>query len=950
MESRDEPQEATVNLRPGGDGSAGSGVTEPTAEGQSTRRRIGDKVRQRLFTAPLTTTRIGRFIVLEQLGRGGMGVVYAAYDEQLDRKVAVKVLLEDEIPEDEDRLRLLREAQALARLSHPHVVTVHEAGEHEGQIFLAMEYIPGESLGDWLRTDPPWTQVLDAFIAAGRGLGAAHAEGLVHRDFKPHNVMRSEDGVVKVLDFGLARVATDMDAHPTERTSVSGSQSALPASLTRTGTVLGTPAYMAPEQLFGEDVDARSDQYGFCVALWEGLVGRRPFANTNYAQLVEERLQGPPAWPKDAPPIPRPIVEAIRKGLSPQPVDRWPSMDTLLATLHLEPPRHRGRWFVGLLGVGVLAIGGMATMQGSQPGAEPCTGARQQLDGIWDDARSAEVEAAVLAVGPSYAAEVWSKTQRELSSYADAWTTMHTDACEATVVRRDQSARVMDLRMLCLARAAEGLRATVDTLADADAKVVQRAHELVAALRPLSRCEATEALEAEVEPPLPEEAAAVDEARWHLARARSLRYVGRYAEAREAAETAERAIQGLAYEPIVAEQLFERGNVHRAEREFDDARVALSESVRIGVQWGQRRLAAEATINLMHIVGYQIERPEEAMMLEPLALALTAKDVGLRTEYRDTRASILLVQGKLEEGETEIREVIAMREAEYGSDHITVIDAYNTLGNNLANQDRYAEAEEAFGKALGAQLRVLGPQHISVGFMKGNLVMALQSQGKFQEALVVAHESLTLIENALGPDHPNVAGAHNNLGNVLKSLERLEEAESHFRVAHRLWSATHGPDAPSTLIARGNLANLLHSQGKNEEAEAENRALLAIRLETLSPEHPEIATIRHNLASVLQALERYPEAEAEMRAALAINLEVLGPESLECASERELLAGIYAAQGKYAEAEAELRTSLATRRKVMKPDDPALAATQAQLDEVLSAAAGSTSDEATRAP
>ena len=139
MESRDEPQEATVNLRPGGDGSAGSGVTEPTAEGQSTRRRIGDKVRQRLFTAPLTTTRIGRFIVLEQLGRGGMGVVYAAYDEQLDRKVAVKVLLEDEIPEDEDRLRLLREAQALARLSHPHVVTVHEAGEHEGQIFLAME-------------------------------------------------------------------------------------------------------------------------------------------------------------------------------------------------------------------------------------------------------------------------------------------------------------------------------------------------------------------------------------------------------------------------------------------------------------------------------------------------------------------------------------------------------------------------------------------------------------------------------------------------------------------------------------------------------------------------------------------------------------------------------------------------------------------------------------------
>ncbi|MCH9682750.1 MAG: serine/threonine protein kinase, partial [Deltaproteobacteria bacterium] len=201
--------------------------------------------------------------MLEQIGRGGMGVIYSAYDEQLDRKIAVKVLL-DEYQDEGVRARLLREAQALARLSHPNVITIHEVGEHEGELFLAMEFVHGHSLAEWSETKPGWREVLEVFVQAGRGLAAAHRANLVHRDFKPHNVMRASDGSVKVLDFGLAH------AHDIELTSADGATGASPLSsmLTVSGAVIGTPRYMAPEQHAGEVADGRADQYSYCVALW----------------------------------------------------------------------------------------------------------------------------------------------------------------------------------------------------------------------------------------------------------------------------------------------------------------------------------------------------------------------------------------------------------------------------------------------------------------------------------------------------------------------------------------------------------------------------------------------------------------------------------------------------------------------------------------------------------
>lgn len=638
-----------------------------------TEQRINARVRRRLFGAPPSPIRIGRFMVLEEIGRGGMGRVYSAYDEQLDRKVAVKVLLDDEFPGEADRLRFRREAQALARLSHPNVVTVHEVGDSDGQFFLAMEYIRGQSLSRWLRTSPSWQQVLEVFVQAGRGLVAAHAAGLVHRDLKPANLMRSDDGVVKVLDFGLARVAADQPEIRTEESRLTSSHSSLSLSLTQSGVVMGTPAYMAPEQFGGEALDTRSDQYSFCMVLWEGLTGVRLFSGANVDELLEARLIGPPPWPDSAPPMPKVIIEAIRRGLAVDPNDRWPSIEALLEVLARTPRRRRNRWPLGLAVVGSLGLGGMIVKTWSEASKPRCSGAERQLDGTWDDARRAEVGAALLSVEQPYASAVWSRVNRELDGYAQAWVTMHNEACEATAVRQDQSPRVLDLRMGCLSRAAGELRATVDTLADADDTVLGLAQELVADLRPLSHCADTDALDAMTDPPRPRDADAVERALQHLARAKSEHRAGRHDSQKEAVEAAADLLDGVDYPPARAELLLRRGELQRNIGNAQASADALSDAVELATRNGQRRLAADAATSWMQVVGTGLERPDAALALRPF------------------------IQGLVEAG--------TPRSATY----------HGVLGQVLAMQARYGEAEAAHRKALGVRLELLGPDHIDVG-------------------------------------------------------------------------------------------------------------------------------------------------------------------------------------------------------------------------------------------
>ena len=283
---------------------------------------------------------LGRYTILEPIGVGAMGIVLAAFDPALDRNVAIKLLR----PGDSGTAgRLLREAQAMARVAHPNVIAVHDVGSVDGQDFVAMELVPGGSLDAWLRKRSRTTaEVLDVFVQAARGLAAAHEAGLVHRDFKPANVLVGDDGRARVTDFGLARA--DATGH-----AIAGA--ALPAT-----SLAGTPAYMAPEQLAGEVADARADQFAFCVALWESLAGARPFAGESVDELRAEIAAGrikPRAGM-------RPRVErALRRGLSPIPAARFASMHELIAAV-AHPARRSRPWLIGA--VAALAIGAVVAL------------------------------------------------------------------------------------------------------------------------------------------------------------------------------------------------------------------------------------------------------------------------------------------------------------------------------------------------------------------------------------------------------------------------------------------------------------------------------------------------------------------------------------------------------------------------------------------------------------
>ncbi len=320
---------------------------------------------------PRLLPQIGRYTLLGTLGRGGMGLVHKGYDAELDRPVAIKMFHRDPGGSADDsqlretHARAMREAQALARLSHPNIVAVHEVGSHEGRVFIVMDYVLGETLREWLTARPPLARVLEVFVQIGQALAAAHRGGIIHRDLKPDNVVVGEDGHAQVLDFGLARtaevIALEHDA--TGRAATGRHDSTGSITLSSPGDLVGTPAYMAPEQLLRERACERSDQYAFCVCLHEALYGVRPFVATTVDGLRLAVLEGEirvASRPHYA--VPSYLRAAILRGLCFEREGRFASMEALLAVMIDGKRRRRRRRLV----VGGLAL---AACVGASAGA-----------------------------------------------------------------------------------------------------------------------------------------------------------------------------------------------------------------------------------------------------------------------------------------------------------------------------------------------------------------------------------------------------------------------------------------------------------------------------------------------------------------------------------------------------------------------------------------------------
>lgn len=339
-----------------------------------------------------TRATIGRYVVLSELGRGSMGTVLRAYDPKLGRELALKILPRESWAE-RDEQQVFDEAWAMAKVSHPNVLAIYDVELTADAVVMAMELVDGTTLQQWLehhRTDGrsrrvDWRLILEKFRAAGAGLAAAHAAGLLHSDFKPSNVLVAKDGSVRVGDFGLARSAFTQDRSEVE-IAASDEQ-----DVTQWGVLRGTLRYMAPEPQLRGELDTAADQYAYCVSLWEALVGAPPFTSETPEALLAQKLKGAPPWPREVA-LPRGIVRAVRRGLAAEPHDRWPSMQSLTDALAAATVKHRG---VGLVAVSVcatLAATGTA-WAGWQQGRARCTGAGDHLREAWNPELRAEVQA-----------------------------------------------------------------------------------------------------------------------------------------------------------------------------------------------------------------------------------------------------------------------------------------------------------------------------------------------------------------------------------------------------------------------------------------------------------------------------------------------------------------------------------------------------------------------------
>lgn len=448
---------------------------------------------------------VGRFRLMERLGAGAMGEVYSAYDEQLDRKVAVKLVKPGVRSRADISERLLREAKTLARLSHPNVVQVYEAGTFRERVYVAMEFVRGVTLDTWRKENADkasWKDVLALFIAAGEGLIAAHRAGLVHRDFKPANVLVGADGRVRVLDFGLARTETTPDDTPSPDALPLDEEHGLLATLTQTGSILGTPAYMSPEQWQAKKVDARSDQFSFCVALYEALYGKRPFqpqTNLQLAKLTADEAYEPP--PKNTP-VPKRFWPILERGLAADPDKRHPDMHELLAALSWDPDKQRrsALMAVGALVVLVASIA-ITSLLSARREANPCRMAGQTVEGAWNGEVRDKIARAFETTKLPYAKTTWERLSSQLDAYTVALRDERVAACEATHVRKEQSAEVLNLRTICLDRRQRHLGALLGAFTQADAQLVEHAAEATAALPRVDGCQDAEALLLGVRPP-----------------------------------------------------------------------------------------------------------------------------------------------------------------------------------------------------------------------------------------------------------------------------------------------------------------------------------------------------------------------------------------------------------------------------------------------------------------
>ncbi len=870
-------------------------------------------VKRALFPGRAEPVQIGRFTVLATVGRGAMGVVYACYDELLDRKVAVKVL-NLEVTREHAAASLQREAQALARLSHPNVVAIHDIGSLGERVYLAMEFVDGQTLGAWLHAAPRgWRDVLRVILAAGDGLAAAHDKGLIHRDIKPDNIMVGADGRVRVMDFGLAH--TDERGPASRGGERPRGPDALAAELARTGSLMGTPAYMASEQFLGDPIDARADQFSLCATAWEALYGQPPFAGDSLLPLASNVTTGTLTPPPASTKVPAWLRRVLERGLRPRPEDRHPDTRALLLALRADPTRRRllAGLTAGALGVTLAGYGVHAAVE--QQAVDACAAAGAVIDSDWNDDTRAALERSFLATGRAYAPTTYAHTVPWFDRWAEAWRAAATLGCRAHTI---DHAWDDDLRLRaddCLAEARGSFTALVRELGETDDTGLARATSAAAGLASAEACTRPEALR-QRPMTLPGQRDEVLAVRAQLAQAASLEASGRYKDGLELARAAQLAARATGWAPVVAQAELRFASLIDRAGDYAEAEASLLRALAAAGAAQTPHLALTAASELVYLVGYRRSRPAEGKVWAEsvqLQLALLPGEHPLeRADLDNHRAASEYMLGNYDESARLYTAALALREGQLGPDHPRIADSLNNLAGALYAKGANDEAAALYTRALRLNEATLGPDHPQIAMTLGNLALVYQSTGAYTEAIRLLTRANAIRVATLGEDNPAMASGLSNLALVHEAMGDNEAAAGLFLRALALQERALGADHPQVADSLHNLATVRFATGDLDEATRLLGRALAI-YEQVEKDHPSAASSLAALAEIHHVRGQYAEALRLYTRALAILEPALGPDHPNVAHVLTGLGLTYTSMGRAAEAVPLLERAVALR-------------------------------------
>ncbi|MBK6921906.1 MAG: tetratricopeptide repeat protein [Deltaproteobacteria bacterium] len=850
---------------------------------------------------PPSTVVAQNYVLLRVLGAGAMGVVYEATDRVLSRRVALKV---HEIGRSDRAARLWREARAMARLSHPNVVTVHEVGVDGSRGFIAMELVEGTNARQWARAQRRrWRDIVAVYREAGLGLAAAHDVGLVHRDFKPDNLMIGDDGRVRVADFGLAlEHERGEPSLPHERDDDRS---------TRTGARVGTPAYMAPEQRRGEPADARTDQFAFCVALHEALHGVRPRAGVRTADTHEGASDEVPRW----------IDVELARGLSEDPAARHADMRALLRALDPAPRRRRrlALWLAiagVVVALGLLRLGGML----SSPSAvvPDCAASGGGIDDSWSPQRAVALAERWRRDLPALSEVAQRTVLPTLDAWREGWRDAARAACEATRVRGEQSEQRLDERMDCLGSARHRFDAVIALLEESQADAIARADNVLATLPDLAACGRVD-LSTERERLDPVRREAYDRLTGELDHAVAQVAAGRFATGKAELDALVHELEREGFEGPVIEARRRRGETLLDLGRQSDAVAELVVAHDLALAHGSRDAVADVMLQLARAIGRTSAGTVEARRwlgsAERLAGELQWSAV------RRERLAVAAVEIEFFGNDYEQTIELASRQLEHDAldagDHIRTMSLH---GFALERLGRFDEALAVHDRALAYAERERGAEHPSTAMVLGNRIGTLNELSRTDEVARSLARMLAIRIAAFGPDAPVVGEVHRQIGDAAREAGRNDDAIASYDRAEALHRRAGDDIGLIADLNNGGVARLLG--GDIEGARVRYDEALAAAERVYGASSIRVAHILLNRTDLHGMANDPARAIAELERAQSILVREVPADDLGLAVTRTGLATLYARRGQHEAAEPLFREAMRAFEAKLPPRSP----------------------------